>query len=177
MEGPALRLPAMGSHAGATAEGQKADKPNSGSTKTTSACPFIDHGCHHRRHLDATVFHYCDKNAYEVTASSCLTRLNRTRTSNSHESGLLKMICIGCRKHKGLGLSWTGYDSWPQPGTVAKAFLNKVNRLFCRHGPESQRRHRRLRSHPDRKFFERDAALQTLAKEDMPRLKLPLSTS
>lgn len=45
---------------------------------------------------------YCDKNAYEADGIILFNKIKpHTHFKYKHESGLLKMICIGCGKHKG----------------------------------------------------------------------------
>lgn len=171
-------FPAMGSHAGATAEGQKAHLAQFGINEDYLGVPVLSTmdvvtvGT-----LDDGFPIYCDKNAYEADGIILFNKIKpHTHFKYSHESGLLKMICIGCGKHKGASaFHGRGYDSFgPNLERVAKAFLNKVNVVFSVAMVQSPSDDiAALEVIPTEKFFERDAALQTLAKEEMPRLKLP----
>ena len=171
-------FPAMGSHAGATAEGQKAHLAQFGiceeylgvpvlSTMEVVTCATLADGFPV----------YCDKYAYEADGIIIFNKIKpHTHFKYKHESGLLKMICIGVGKHLGASTfhAW-GYDEFgPNLERVSKAFLEHVNVVFSVgmvQSPTDNISH--LEVIPTGKFFERDAALQALAKEEMPRLKLP----
>lgn len=171
-------FPAMGSHAGATAEGQKAHLAQFGiceeylgvpvlSTMEVVTCATLADGFPV----------YCDKYAYEADGIIIFNKIKpHTHFKYKHESGLLKMICIGVGKHLGASTfhAW-GYDEFgPNLERVSKAFLEHVNVVFSVgmvQSPTDNISH--LEVIPTDKFFERDAALQALAKEEMPRLKLP----
>ena len=171
-------FPAMGSHAGATAEGQKAHLAQFGVCEDYLGVPVlstmevvtVDT-------LDDGFPVYCDKNAYEADGIILFNKIKpHTHFKYQHESGLLKMICIGVGKHMGAATfhAW-GYDEFgPNMERVSRAFLDKVNVVFSVgmvQSPTDNISH--LEIIPTDRFFERDAALQALAKEEMPRLKLP----
>ena len=84
---------------------------------------------------------YCDKNAYEADGIILFNKIKpHTHFKYKHESGLLKMICIGCGKHKGASTFHAGLRFLrPQPGTRVKSLLAACKRRFLgRHGPEPQ---------------------------------------
>ena len=94
---------------------------------------------------------YCDKNAYEADGLSLI------------------QMCI--RDSKGASaFHGRGYDTFgPNLERVAKVFLNKVNVVFSVGMVQSPSDDiAALEVIPTDKFFERDAALQALAKEQMP---------
>ena len=171
-------FPAMGSHAGATAEGQKAHLAQFGVCEEYLGVPVlstmevvtVDT-------LEDGLPVYCDKNAYEADGIILFNKIKpHTHFKHEHESGLLKMICIGVGKHMGAATfhAW-GYDEFgPNLVRVSKRFLERVNVVFSVgmvQSPSDNISH--LEVIPTDRFFERDAALQAIAKAEMPRLKLP----
>jgi hypothetical protein len=96
-------VPAMGSHGGATAEGQRALLAGYGVTEETIGCPVVssmETAC-----LGLTpggVTGYCDKNAFEADGIVVVNRVKpHTNFSGTIGSGLLKMLGIGLGKHVG----------------------------------------------------------------------------
>jgi len=171
-------FPAMGSHAGATAEGQKAHLAQFGVSEEYLGVPVlstmevvtVDT-------LEDGLPVYCDKNAYEADGIIIFNKIKpHTHFKYEYESGLLKMICIGVGKHMGADTfhAW-GYDDFGQNMVrVARSFLEHVNVVFSVglvQSPSDKISH--LEVIPTDSFFARDAALQAIAKEEMPRLKLP----
>jgi hypothetical protein len=96
-------VPAMGSHGGATAEGQKLVLANLGITEETVGCPIISSmevvQC---GMLDIGLPVLMDKQAFEADG---IVVINRIKAHNAFsgpiESGLSKMITIGLGKQKG----------------------------------------------------------------------------
>ena len=96
-------VPAMGSHGGATSEGQKEVLASLGVTEASAGCPIlssmevVELGV-----LDNGLPVLIDKNAYEADG---LIVINRVKSHNAfsgpNESGLVKMITIGLGKQKG----------------------------------------------------------------------------
>jgi uncharacterized protein (DUF362 family) len=96
-------VPAMGSHGGATAEGQTAVLAALGVTEASAGCPIVSSmetvqlGA-----LDNGLSIYMDRNAMQADGIVVINRVKpHTSFSGSHESGLLKMITIGLGKQKG----------------------------------------------------------------------------
>lgn len=171
-------FPSMGSHAGATAEGQKNHLAQFGICEEYLGVPVLSTmDVVTVATLDDGFPVYCDKNAYEADGIIIFNKIKpHTHFKYKHESGLLKMICIGVGKHMGAATfhAW-GYDEFgPNMERVSKAFLEHVNVVFSVGMVQSPTDHiSHLEVIPTDKFFERDAALQAIAKEEMPRLKLP----
>jgi len=127
-------VPAMGSHGGATAEGQQKVLEDLGITNETVGCSIrssmdvVEIG---RTELDLPV--YIDKLAFEADGIILLNRV-KTHTSIRGEiqSGLVKMCAIGLAKHKGcamthsLGVRHLGENV----ERVGKVVLEKANILF-----------------------------------------------
>lgn len=171
-------FPAMGSHAGATAEGQKEHLAQFGICEEYLGVPVLST-------MDVVEVDtledgfpvYCDRYAYEADGIILFNKVKpHTHFKYKHESGLLKMMCIGAGKHMGAATfhSW-GYDDFgPNLERVAKAFVEKVNIVFSVamvQSPTDRISH--LEVIPTDKLFERDEALQQIAKEETPGLKLP----
>ena len=171
-------FPAMGSHAGATGEGQKEHLKQFGISEEYLEVPVLSSMevvC--VTTLDDGFPVYCDKYAYEADGIILFNKIKpHTHFKYAHESGLLKMICIGVGKHIGCStFHAAGYDEFgPNLERVSKAFLEHVNVVFSvglTQSPSDKINH--LEVIPTDKFFERDAALQAMAKAEMPKLKLP----
>lgn len=96
-------VPAMGSHAGAKAEGQKAILAGYGITEETMGCPIISSmevkkiGAN-----DEGVDVYIDKNAAEADGIILGCRIKpHTSFRGPYESGIMKMMAIGLGKQYG----------------------------------------------------------------------------
>ncbi|MGL5512231.1 MAG: lactate racemase domain-containing protein, partial [Sporomusa sp.] len=96
-------VPAMGSHGGATATGQKEVLESLGVTEATTGCPIIsDMEVVQLGTLDNGLVVYMDKNAFAADGIVIINRVKpHTGFSGDHESGLLKMITVGLGKQKG----------------------------------------------------------------------------
>ena len=96
-------IPAMGSHGGGTAQGQREILEGYNITEESMGVPVIS--CmdvvQYGSLSDGTPL-YCDKNAYESDGVVLLHKVKpHTDFRGVHESGLAKMIAIGIAKHKG----------------------------------------------------------------------------
>ncbi|KUO53347.1 MAG: hypothetical protein APF76_08890 [Desulfitibacter sp. BRH_c19] len=127
-------IPAMGSHGGATAEGQIKVIKEYGITEERIGAPIVssmetvkiaetEHG----------VPVYFDKNAYQSDGIIVINRIKpHTDFKGSFESGLMKMLVIGLGKHK--GASYIHNMGFKQFNTiipeVGKQILKKTNILF-----------------------------------------------
>lgn len=96
-------VPAMGSHGGATAEGQTDVLSNLGVTEESAGCPIrssmevIEIG-----RLDNGLPVYIDKHAHSADGIVVINRVKpHTAFRGPSESGLVKMITIGLGKQKG----------------------------------------------------------------------------
>ena len=91
-------IPAMGSHGGATAEGQRGILTSYGITEETMGCPIISSmetvKIGHADEIDVDV--QIDKNAYEADGIIVLNRIKaHTGFKGKYESGLMKMMTVG----------------------------------------------------------------------------------
>ena len=96
-------IPAMGSHGGAVAEGQKVILEGFGITEETMGCPI-------RASMEVVQFSqledgtpcYIDRYAHEADGIVVINRVKpHTGFRGRYESGLFKMMCIGLGKQKG----------------------------------------------------------------------------
>ncbi len=124
-------VPAMGSHGGATAEGQVALLAHLGITEDAVGAPIVSSmEVEEIGRTDLGFPVYIDKNAL---AADGIILLNRVKTHTSireeYQSGLMKMMAIGLAKHKGavathdLGVPHLGKNMV----RVAKFALEKLN--------------------------------------------------
>ena len=97
-------IPAMGSHGGATSEGQKAILSEYGITEETIGAPVISSMEVHRIGTlpgDENLPLYMDKNAFEADAVFVVNRVKaHTDYHGENESGIAKMLSIGLGKHE-----------------------------------------------------------------------------
>ncbi|HEX5498034.1 MAG TPA: lactate racemase domain-containing protein, partial [Thermomicrobiales bacterium] len=96
-------VPAMGSHAGATAEGQAAMIAHYGVTEAAMGCPILSSmDTVHLGEVEDGVPVWFDHNAWEADAVIPVGRVKpHTDFRGPVESGLMKMIAIGLGKQKG----------------------------------------------------------------------------
>lgn len=100
-------VPAMGSHGGATAEGQVEVLKNLGITEESVHCPIVSSmDVVEVARTDLNLPVYIDKNAYEADGILLFNRV-KTHTSiyGKYQSGLVKMLAIGLAKHKGCAMT------------------------------------------------------------------------
>ena len=128
-------VPAMGSHGGATAEGQLEILAGYNITPETMGCPIkssmevVELGVSER---GRTV--YLDKNAYEADGIIVSCRLKpHNAFRGPYESGPCKMMTVGLGKQKGASLVHTdGMDVISKNiPTMAKVVLEKAKILFA----------------------------------------------
>lgn len=96
-------VPAMGSHGGATAEGQRDVLTDLGVTEESAGCPILSSmEVVEVGRLDNGLPVYIDKNAYNADGIVVICRVKpHTAFRGANESGLVKMITIGLGKQKG----------------------------------------------------------------------------
>lgn len=124
-------IPAMGSHAGATSEGQKRFLSGYGITEEYVGVPIVSSmdvvkiGEAKVKSLKEDVPVYIDKNAYEADGIIFINRVKpHTLFRSDIESGLLKMLAIGLGKHKGCSTVHNqGFDMF---GDVIPAVGNEI---------------------------------------------------
>ena len=127
-------VPAMGSHGGASAEGQLAVLENLGVTESSVGAPIcssMDVVPLGTTEDDLEVF--CDKRAFEADG---VVVCNRIKVHNvfkaDFESGLAKMMVIGLGKHEGaVATHYLGFDRFGDViPRAAQLILDKVN-ILC----------------------------------------------
>ena len=96
-------VPAMGSHGGATAEGQRQVIAEFGITEANVGCPIVSSmDTVELGQLENGIRVWFDKNAYESDAVIAIGRVKpHTDFKGPVESGIQKMMVIGLGKHKG----------------------------------------------------------------------------
>lgn len=124
-------VPAMGSHAGATAEGQQEMLTGFGITEQAIGCPvYSSMDVVAIGQLEDGTVLYCDKLAYESDGILVFNKVKvHTCFKAEHESGLLKMMVIGLGKHVGASsMHMQGYSKFP-------ALLREGGALFLQKAP------------------------------------------
>ena len=169
-------LPTMGSHGGATAEGQVKVLQTYG--VTSESC-----GAEIRSSMDikqiATAFSevpvYFSAEALATDHSICVNRIKpHTKFKAAVESGVFKMLCIGMGKHEGALAyhKWAmKYGFYPLMTEIGKAVFQGSNFRFGVGVIENafdETMH--IEALAVSNLFEREQELLQLAKENMPRL-------
>jgi hypothetical protein len=107
-------VPAMGSHGGATAEGQRQVIESYGITEAFCGCPI-------RSSMETVIVGYAaegfpvhfDRNAYEADHVLVCGRVKaHTRFAGAIESGLLKMMLIGLGKQQGARVYHAAFEQY-----------------------------------------------------------------
>ncbi len=170
-------FPSMGSHAGATAEGQKAYLAQFGLTEENIGAPVRSTmEVVEVARLDDGFPVYCDRYASEADGVILFNKIKpHTHFKDRHESGLLKMICIGCGKHKGAAtFHQYGFDDFcHNMERVSEAFLKNVNVVFSVGLVQNAYDDIGwLEVIPTDRFFEKDAELLEIAKKELAQIKI-----
>ena len=168
-------VPAMGSHGGATAEGQLEMLAGYGITPETMGCPI-------RSSMEVAELGYSergrrvvvDKNAYEADGIIISCRLKpHNAFRGPYESGPCKMMTVGLGKQVGASVvHGDGMDVIAQNiPTMAKVVLEKANILFAIPCIENAYDETcRIEAIPAEKILEREPELLKYAFANMPRL-------
>lgn len=168
-------VPAMGSHGGATAEGQLAMLAGYGITPESMGCPI-------RSSMEVVELGYSergrrvvlDKNAYEADGIIISCRLKpHNAFRGPYESGPCKMMTVGLGKQVGASIvHGDGMDVIAQNiPTMAKVVLEKANILFaipCMENAYDETC--RIEAIPAENILEREPELLKYAFSNMPRL-------
>ena len=171
-------VPAMGSHGGATAEGQLAVLENLGITEESMGAPIrssmdvVELG---QIHGDTSVC--CDRLAYESDGIIVCNRIKaHTSFVGEHESGLAKMMVIGLGKHVGTnGIHRLGFKRFSEViPEAASVILNKAP-ILCGVGlvENAYNQVARVEAIPPESIFERERELLKYAKSIMGRILVP----
>lgn len=171
-------IPAMGSHGGATAQGQEALLASLGVTQETCAAPVLSS-------LETvemgTVFNqvpvYYAKDALEMDHCILINRIKlHTKFKASLESGLVKMLCVGLGKHNGAlsyhkyALTFGFYDLLKAMGALLIETSNiRLGVGIVENGYDQLLATKVIPAH---RFFEQEPLLLELAKEHFPSLPL-----
>ena len=169
-------VPAMGSHGGATAEGQAALLARLGVTEASCGAPV-------RSSMDAVpvaevfdeVTVFLARDILEADHAVCLNRIKpHTKFKGDLESGLAKMLCVGMGKHAGA----LAYHRWAlQYGFFS--LLREMAQAVLDHSPfrfgvavvENARDDTCLiEAVPAQELLDREPALLATAKAHFPRL-------
>ena len=120
-------VPTMGSHGGATAEGQRAILASLGITEEAMGCPIratmetVNLGTVHVPELNVDTESYFDRNAYEADGIVTIARIKpHPAFKDVVESGLCKMLAVGFGKQRGAQAYHTAANG--QLGRVIEAF-------------------------------------------------------
>jgi hypothetical protein len=169
-------FPAMGSHGGATAEGQKEVLDGYGVTEEFVGCPVKSNmEVVEIAKADDGMPVYLDKHAAGADAIALICRVKpHTNFRAPIESGIVKMLTIGMGKIIGATTLHTyGMDMFGEllPKT-ARIIMDKKNFLFGVGMVENAADETAIiEVVPQEKVFEREPLLQARAKELMPRLQ------
>ncbi|MDR1732875.1 MAG: DUF362 domain-containing protein [Synergistaceae bacterium] len=168
-------FPAMGSHGGATAEGQRELLERYGITEAAMGVPI-------RSSMETVTVGalpdgtavYCDKFAWEADGIVLFNRVKaHTDFKGDWESGLLKMCAIGVGKHAGAtAMHRAGFVRFHQQiPELGRFFLKKAKVLFGIASVENgYEQVMRVEAIPTDKIVDRERELLVLAKKSMARL-------
>jgi hypothetical protein len=168
-------VPAMGSHGGATAEGQEELIAHYGVTEAAMCCPI-------RSSMETVLLGevedhvpvYFDKYAYEADAVIPVGRIKpHTDFHGPIESGLLKMIAIGLGKQKGADVFHShGFPEFHRLiPAVGRFSISRANMPFGIGLVENGHSHLSLiEAIPANRIHEREIELLKIARERMGRL-------
>ncbi len=170
-------VPAMGSHGGATAEGQRQVLANLGVTEASAGCPIISSmDVVELGALDNGLAVLMDKHAYEADGIIVINRIKAHNAfSGPNESGLVKMITIGLGKQKGADAAHVlGFGRMAEFSVeMAKVKLAKLPILFGVGTVENAYdRVAKIAAIPAERIIEDERKLLIEAKNNMPRLLL-----
>lgn len=173
-------VPTMGSHGGATAEGQKAILASLGITEETMGCPIrssmetVELGTVHIPDLDTDTKTYFDRNAYEADGIVTVARVKvHPAFKDTLESGLCKMLVVGFGKQRGAQAYHTAANG--RMGRVLEAvaphILKNTKVLFAVGSVENAYdRICDIRAVPAKEIVETDKEMLVLAKERIGKL-------
>jgi len=171
-------IPAMGSHGGATGEGQRRVLEGYGITEEFCGCPIVSSMETVRiGELENGDEVRIDRFAYEADAVIVVGRIKaHTAFRGPYESGLIKMMSIGMGKRAGAdSLHREGFgkmgERLPQ---YARVVFDRCNIIFGVAPVENEFDQTcRIEVIPAEEIFEREPELLLYAKSRLPRLLLP----
>ncbi|MCP4755869.1 MAG: hypothetical protein GY866_33830 [Proteobacteria bacterium] len=169
-------IPAMGSHGGATSEGQTSVLKTLGITEEVCGCRIVSSLKVERIGIVfSEVPVYYSSDALRMDHSICINRIKpHTKFKSPVESGVLKMLCIGMGKHEGALAyhKWAlKYGFYPLLKEIGKETIGKSNFIFGIGIVENAYDETMtLEGLDHRELIAREEELLTIAKENMPRL-------
>jgi hypothetical protein len=168
-------IPAMGSHGGATAEGQLEVLESYNITEKTMGCPI--HSSMETVQIGVSELGKpvrIDKFAFEADGIIVVGRVKpHTSFRGKYESGLIKMVAIGLGKQFGAEICHSDSFAYMEENitTTAKVTLEKCKILFGLAIVENAYdKTRKIEAIPSEKFFDEEPALQEEAKKHMPSI-------
>ena len=175
--GQPFMVPAMGSHGGATAEGQRQVLAALGITEETMGCPLLSSmetvPISHVEDFDVRI----DKNAYEADAIIAVNRVKaHTSFRGPYESGVMKILTIGLGKQYGAHTCHArGDDEMSHRiGLIGTEVIHKANVIMGVALVENAfDKTLDVAVMPGEEIPQREPALLTRAKEAMGHLHLP----
>ncbi|MBW2000533.1 MAG: DUF2088 domain-containing protein [Deltaproteobacteria bacterium] len=128
-------VPAMGSHGGATSEGQKRLLENYGITESAMGAPLLSSlEVTHLGETEDGVPVFIDSMAFKADHIVLINRIkSHTEFTHEFESGLLKMMAVGLGKEKGATLYHKAFMTYGYPRvilTVAHKIMETGKILF-----------------------------------------------
>lgn len=171
-------VPCMGSHGGATDEGQIKVLADLGVTEDSAGCAIRSSmEVVHLGDLDNGLPIYMDANAWNADGVFVINRIKaHTSFSGPNESGVVKMLTIGLGKRKGADAAHTfGNASFAttMPAMARVLMAKKPGILGALGVIENERDHTcRIEAIPANVLEQRDAELLVYAKSRMPSLPL-----
>ena len=171
-------IPAMGSHGGATAEGQKALLEGYGITEDYCGCPILSSMETVRvGQLPDGDEVRMDRFAHEADAVIVVGRIKaHTAFRGTYESGLVKMMAIGMGKRAGAdSLHRAGFGKMGERLPLyAKVVFDNRNVIFGVAPIENEFDQTcRIEVIPAEEIFDREPELLRYAKSRLPRILLP----
>ncbi|MBH56908.1 MAG: [Fe-S]-binding protein [Planctomycetaceae bacterium] len=169
-------VPAMGSHGGGTAEGQRAIVEGYGMTEEFLGCPIkASMETHIVCEADEGFPVHFDKHAWEADHVVVCNRIKpHTNFAGDIESGLMKMMLIGLGKHNGAKIyhrAINDYSFGQIVRSVAKEVLDKCGVVAGVALVENQFDHTALvEAVAPENFESREKELLVLAKQYMPSI-------
>ena len=165
-------VPAMGSHGGATAQGQVEVLRSLGITEDTVRAPIVsDMDVVELGETSNGAKVYMDKNALSADAIVVVNRIKpHTRFRADNESGLMKMVAVGLGKHKGCS-EMHAHGLFPTILEAARLALSKAPiRLGIGIVENANEQTAKIVAVRREEFESVDAQLLKLAKKLMPSL-------
>ena len=171
-------IPAMGSHAGGTAEGQKEMLATFNITEESMGAEILSsmNVVQYSSLEDGTPL-YIDKYAYNSDGIVIINKVKpHTNFHGKHESGLAKMMAIGLGKHVGSAMfHMKGFPTFAERiPQVCEEFLKCFKNVFAVGIVENAYdKICRLEVAPRENILEKDAELLQVAKKNMAHFKYP----